>query len=221
MQNKEEITINDLVKELMESGSLKIDPWEELIIFPIANHSQILIRGINDSIKARNYVCAVSLLRSLIESTMVLVYDTSITKENETEYYKKFLENNRLQRWSKSKKKWENVRDEHLIKQFELATRLNIKNIYYSACDVLHFSLQHSKFLFKKDSRGVTCEIGEAGPEIPKKEYDKIIKLISDLTFIIKTQIAAAIHQKRLRNDEPESQVADKILNGRKVLEVK
>jgi len=224
MQNEENITINDLTKELIESGSLKIYPWEQLIVYPVANQSQILIRGIKESIKSKNYICAVSLLRSLIESTMVLVYDTSIRKTDETEYYNKFLEKGRLQRWSKSKKRWENVRDEHLIRQFKTATNLDITNIYDSTCDILHFTIQHSKLLFIKSSNGprrFTCAIGESGPKISQKEYAKIIKIVNNLNFIIKTQIAAAIHQKRKQNNEPFSEIAEKILSGRKIKEIK
>jgi len=216
----DKISINDLLKELICSDDCKIYPWEQLVIFPVANQSQILARGIRDEIRTKNYICAVSLLRNLIESAMILVYNTSIEKENEDEYFKQLVDNGRLRRWSKSEKEWESVRDVHLIKQFKIATGLDIETQYQNACDVLHFSIKHSQFVFVKNTKGPnssTIEIGESGPKMPQREYEIIQKLVYDLFYIIKTQIAVEIIQKRLKNNEKPSKIAKIVLGGRKI----
>lgn len=211
-----EIKINDLLGELMLSGNGAIFSWEMLIIYPIANQSQVLTRGIKEAIQSENYICAASLLRSLIESVMSLVYALSIPKEDEEEFYKQFTKHGRLRRWSKSKKCWENVRDTHLISQFEKVTEIRAENIYDKLCDILHFSIKHMQIMHQKNSeRPIATKmiISDHGPKMPKADYDTLIEICGILDYVLKRHIAAEIHLKRSKNDEPISKIANKIID--------
>jgi len=219
MKNNKEITINDLLAELMKSGKGNIYPHEYLVIYPIGNQAQILERGIINEINAKNYVCAVSLLRSLIESAMTLVYDASTKKEEVDEYYKQFIKFGRICRKNK-KNKWVKLTGSDLIKQFEKITKLKIMNIYNTTCDVLHFSSAHVRMLTsksKKNNKSLEIIFGNTGPKISDKEYQNIKQITDDLISIIKQYIAAGIHRKRIDHKEPVSKIANAISDIKKV----
>ena len=216
-------TINDLLLELVNSGERIIYAREAVIVYPVSNQAQILERGIRSEIKANNFVCAVSLLRSLMEAAMVLVYESTADKRNKEENYNQIVQNKRLRRWSKSKRDWENVRDEHLIQQFETSTKIPIRQSYNNACDMLHFSTKHFQMLGEQkasdtDTARVIFTFSESGPEVPKSEYDAIVKLTNDLMGIVQDYLAAWIQQKRRNHSEPSSVLAEKVLNGRQVI---
>lgn len=211
------IKVNDLLKELMLSGKGAIFSWEVLIIYPIANQSQILERGIKNAIRSKNYICAAALLRSQIESVMSLVYALSVPKENEEQFYKEFVEHGRLRRWSKSKKCWENVRDTHLIKQFEKVTQIQAENVYDKLCELLHFSIKHMQIMHQSNHEkpiSTKMVISEHGPEMSKRDYDILIEICAILDFVLKRHIAAEIHLKRSKNNESLSEIANKIIDA-------
>lgn len=72
------VTLTDLLAELMNSGGRQLYLWEIYLIYPISNQAQVLERGIREAVDTKNYICAASLLRSLAESTMALVYGLTI-----------------------------------------------------------------------------------------------------------------------------------------------
>lgn len=225
-EKDKEPSLADLLAELMNSGKRQIFIWEYAVIYPVTNQSQILHRGINDMVKAKNFVSASSLLRSLIESVMSLVYALSIPKEDELKFYNEFMENGRLRRWSKSKKKWDNVRDDHLIKNFEEVTELNIRETYNKLCNILHFSTDHMYMMhsqYAKPTKQFTSSIkisGE-GPDLPESAYSQITKMSDNLIYVIKRSIAAEIHHKRRKAGEPVSEIAASVLKASKVIYAK
>lgn len=212
---KEQVELLDLLAELMRSANGRVDFWEILVIYPVANQSQILARGISNAIGAKNYLCAASLLRSLVESTMALVYALTIPKENEQEFYEQLAQHGRLQRWSKSKKRWENVRDDHLIQQFEKTTQLKIEKIYNKLCNILHFSTVHMQMLGAgtEGDRMASLKIGEEGPDMPEQSYVILRELTDNLLSVIKRHVAAEIHLKRNHHGEPLSEIASKVID--------
>lgn len=215
-QKSNEDNFTDLLAELMRSAGGKVHTWEILVIYPVANQSQILVRGIREAVDAKNYICAASLLRSLIESSMALVYSLTIPKNNEDEFYKQLAENGRLRRWSKGKKSWENVRDVHLIEQFEKATKLKVENIYNKLCDILHFSTAHMQMLgagSDENIRMASLKISEAGPDMSQGEYDILLELTNDLMYVIKRYIAAEVHLKRSGHGESVSEIANRVID--------
>lgn len=217
MKNKKQIEINDLLYELLNSKDGNVYDWELLVTCPAANQAQILENGIKEAMKSKNFVVAASLLRSLIECAMVFVYDASIPKKDHQEYYTQFMTNGRLMRWSKSRKKWVKVKDDDLIRQFENTTKVSIRKTYDNACDILHFSTAHIKLLSPQPNN-TTITFSKEGPEIPQEKYIEIAKTTENLIGIIKLYLAAAIHKKRESANEPPSEIAEKIINGRRVL---
>lgn len=217
MKSKKQIEMNDLLYELLSSDNGNIYEWEVLVTYPVVNQAQILENGIKEAIKSKNFIIAVSLLRSLIECAMVLVYDSSAPKKDSQEYYKQLLANGRLMRWSKSGKKWVKVKDSDLIKQFEETTKIHIRTTYNNACDILHFSIKHARLLSPRPNT-TQITLSKDGPELPQKQYDELAKTTENLIGVIRLYLATAIRKKREFAKEPPSEIAEKILNGRTVL---
>lgn len=213
------IEINDLLEELLNSGKGDVHDWELLISLPALNQFQVLSRGIRDAIQSKNYICAASLMRSLLESTMVFIYDSTAQKYDEEEYYSQFISHKRLRRWSKSKKKWEHVRDEHLVKQFEDATKIKISDFYNMMCNVLHFSFDHSRMLVSSDKSQdeVTFSIGEIGPSFDKDSYDRLSKMTEFLKEQVKLYLAVAVKKKREYYKDIKSEISEEVLKGREI----
>ncbi len=64
-----------------------------------------------------------------------------------------------------------------------------------------------------QNDRFTGIKISEEGPEITQEQYNNLMKLTNDLMFIIKRYIAAEIHLKRSKNNEPLSEIAQKVID--------
>lgn len=172
---------------------------ELLVTYPIVNQATTLVQGINLLIDHKNYVGALSLLRSLIEITMIFVYDCTAKKEKE--FYEKFLSNGRLMKWSQKKKLWRNLRDDDLIVHFEATTKLGIRETYDNCCDVLHFSIRQMQLLAPNGAsdelgRVANFYIGGSSPEIPESKYKEISKCAENCEHIISTYLEVMVKNK-------------------------
>lgn len=193
--------------ELLSHDDGNIYEYEMLVILPAINQAVAQIEGIKVLVEGSNFIGAVSLLRTLLETTMVFVYEC--TAEREPEHYKQFLENDRLMRWSKSGKKWVHVRDVHLIANFETQTGWEIKSLYDNCCDVIHFSTSQMNLISTPGEReeGIV-EIGINFPhkDIPEKFYREILDSTRLCQAWIMRYLTALVERKAgKKNDEAEN----------------
>lgn len=114
-------------------------------ILPIANQAIELDKGIDKMVLDNNFICAASLTRSLLECSLVLLYALSfhsLNKEiDEEEFFDKFLEEGRIQKYYRNK--WRNVRDIDLLDVFNELLHIDIHSDYKKLCDILHYSKSH------------------------------------------------------------------------------
>jgi len=175
-------------------------PWELLITYPAVNMAVNLVEGIKHLAKKNNFIGVVSLTRSLIEVTLVFVYEC--TSEKNIGFYEQFVKNGRLMRWSKNESRWVKIKDWELIGHFESVTGLKVRKTYDNCCNVLHFSKDQSKMLVSKNlknPRKGLIELGVGVPKVPKEKYDKIIKFAEDCEEIMEKYLKAMIIEKKLR----------------------
>jgi len=188
----------DLSKELISLRDGNIYEWELLITYPSVNMSVNLIDGIKQLAKQNNFIGAMSLTRSLVETVMVFVYDCTAQKHQD--FYKKFVENERLMKFDNSKNQWVKLRDDDLIRHFESVTKLGIRKTYDTCCNILHFSSDQMKILAdinsqKKDT--ATLKMGVGALDVPKEKWDEILKFVNDCEEIMKKYLKAIIENKK------------------------
>ncbi len=185
MPTNKDKSLLDLLVELAQLHKGAIYEHEMLVTYPAVNQALNLLDGIETLNKSKNYIGSVSLLRSLLETTMVLVYDYSVKKE--PDHYKNFLQNGRLMRWSG--KKWVKLRDDELIEHFERVTGAGIRAMYDKCCEVLHFSSRQMQLITPvvKDEKGRLANmiIGTNNDHIPQEAFDSITKAAKDCEVIM------------------------------------
>ncbi|HMS25310.1 MAG TPA: DUF5677 domain-containing protein [Acidimicrobiia bacterium] len=188
--------------ELLKHDDGNLYEHEMLIILPAINQAVAQIEGIQILVDGSNFIGAVSLLRSLLETTMVFVYEC--TAERKEDHYKQFLENDRLMRWSKSDKKWVQVKDFHLIANFESQTGWEIESLYNSCCEIIHFSTRHMNLITTPDESEegfVEISLGFPHKDVRQRYYQEIIDSSKICQAWIMRYLRALIERKAAKDN--------------------
>lgn len=206
---------NELLLELNALRACQLLDWDIAIIYPVCYQAGVLKRAINLELSKNNFITAASLTRSLMESVMVMNYALSFEetdKVSQKDFYSKFLESGRLQKFSKKKKIWKNVRDiDDLIPKFKEILNLDLQSDYEKLCNILHFSTSQIHEMISDVSDDGSFSFVLPNQSTPLKEIrpDKLlwirqlVEMLEDtINFCISKEIFTVIHQKNLRQSK-------------------
>lgn len=184
-----------------------------LFILPVANQAIELEKGIEKMISDNNFICAASLTRGLMESSLVLVYSLSYyglnSEVDEDKFYDKFLEKGRLQKYYK--KKWRSVRDIDLLEVFKELFHVDLENDYNKLCDILHYSISHVDLPVKSvagNSFSINIGYDKNIQKMSEEQKDWIAFLKEFMIDTISYSIAVEINSRRIVNNFVSSQIA-------------
>ncbi|MFK4787377.1 hypothetical protein ACI1T5_05290 [Lactococcus petauri] len=215
MKTKKPI-ITELLNELHSGYSDNKAPLHKqdiYFILPIANQAIELEKGIDKMVLDKNFICAASLTRSLLECSLVLAYALSFHELNkeieEEEFFDKFLENGRMQKYYK--KRWRNVRDIDLLDVFNILFHIDIQSDYDSLCNILHYSKSHITLPIKSMEGGkfqVNIGYNKSFVNVTEEQQDWIVRIKKLMIDTICFNIAAEINGRRMYNEIEVSKVA-------------